>query len=137
MELTVTGKIVEEGGIKKLKINSPDWYETRLQKFSTEEVTVHISDKKPTRSLAQNRLLWVYYQYICEETGNTAMEIHETCKRKFLKPRFIEVKGESLRIPGSTKKLNKSEFSEYIMEIESWSGIPCPNLLDDPRYIPN
>lgn len=83
-----------------------------------------------TRTMNQNNFYWFYLGLIEAETGNLADDIHEYAKRKFLPPRFIKVKGEEIRIPGSTTKLTKLEFGEYMDKLSAWSEVEIPNPED-------
>ncbi len=132
---TFGSEIIEVNGIKKLKMSSTDYFQTRIQKLSVGKYTVTLSDTKPRRSTNQNNYYWLYLGIIEEETGNLASDIHEYAKRKFLPPRFITVKGETIKVPGSTTKLTKTEFGEYLDKISAWSGITLPNPEDAGYYV--
>jgi hypothetical protein len=41
-------------------------------------------------------------------------------KRHFLKSEAVEIAGEVIFLPPSTKKLTKSEFSDYIEQVFAW-----------------
>ncbi len=96
-----------------------------LEKNEGKQIVVGVPEKK--RSLSQNAYLWVYYGVIEQETGNNADDIHEWAKRKFLPPRFITVNGEQMRIPGSTRLLNKADFGDYLDRIAAATEIPLPD----------
>lgn len=85
-----------------------------------------ISVRKPKRSTKQNSFYWKYLTIIEEETGNNAMDLHEIAKRMFLKPIFKTVMGKEYKLPASTTKLSKTEFSDYMDKICDWSGVPIP-----------
>lgn len=130
-------EIVEKSGIRNLIFNNEQYYWTRIQKLPLGKYTVIIDNNAPTRSGAQNNYLWgVVYPTICEETGNEIDDLHEWGKRKFLKPKNITIKGETIKIPGSTTKLSKSDFTEYIMALEQWSGVRIPTP-EEAGYISN
>lgn len=120
-------EIYQDGFTKKARFTNKDYFLTRIQKFPIGKCRVVIEDTKPKRSGQQNRLLWMYYKLIAEETGHSPEEIHEIMKRKFLEPDILVWKEERMRVPASTKALNKSDFSEYIMRIEAETGIQCPD----------
>lgn len=103
-------------------------------------VEIVIERKHATRSLPQNSYYWgvvlprLHAHLI--ETGNTLDDLHDICKCKFL-PKSLaltkkngEIVGEFV-IGGSTTKLNKIEFGEYIERIRDWAltlgcEIPLP-----------
>ena len=87
-------------------------------------------DADSKRTLEQNKLLWVAaYQpianHLSDYTGqliNTDM-VHEICKDKFLEPLLVPRKdGSHKKYSGSTRKLNKKDFGEYLEKVWSWGA---------------
>lgn len=113
----------------KLEFDKEEGYKYFLQNNEGENVVIKIKKAYSSRSEKQNKLYWFYLNLIETETGNIASELHEFFKRKFLKPRFIKVLGNEIRIPGSTTDLDKLEFTEYLRNIEILTGIPIPDLI--------
>lgn len=91
------------------------------------KVRVVIEDDKNPRTLKQNAFYWLYLGLIEDDTGNTAEDLHEIFKRKFLKPRFVKFKNEEVKLPASTTKLDPLDFMEYMDKICALTGIPIPN----------
>src|SRR3954451_21381717 len=79
------------------------------------------------RSSSQNRYYHLYLGVIERETGQSADEIHEWAKWKFLPPRFVTLNGEETRIAGTTKSLGKAEFGDYLDKISAETGVPLPD----------
>lgn len=94
------------------------------------DVEVIIRKKMSRRSTKQNNYYWAYLAIIEKETGDIADDLHEFFKRKLLAPEFKTILGYEIRLPRSTTKLDKLEFTEYITKIEALSGIPAPNPED-------
>lgn len=84
------------------------------------------------RSTNQNRLYWMWLSVIESETGTPREDVHEFLKRKFLEPRTITVGGETLKIPGSTTKLDTAEFCKYMDCVQQWAGEEQSTVLPDP-----
>ena len=125
------GKIVldPKTGRQKLEILSAMWYQHQLQKFKLNDtVTIYISTRKPKRTLAQNAYYWgVYLPLIAKETGEHDIEaLHLFFTGKFLTTELKEVFGQKVRVKKSTTSLSKSDFSEYVMNIEAETGIKAP-----------
>ena len=98
--------------------------------------TFRLSLPENKRSSRQNSYYWLYLGVIEAETGNDANDLHEYFKRIFLKPKFITVMGEEIKVPKSTKDLNKVEFGEYLDKICAKTNV----LLPDPilaGYMPH
>jgi len=102
-------------------------FKQRLGQLEGKDFSLIIDERKPTRSEQQNRYYWLYVQMISDETGYTKDEVHTLCKGKFLTREIKEVLGEKVRITKSTTDLTKSEFSEYILEIQNFTGITPPD----------
>lgn len=80
---------------------------------------------KAARSLAQNRLYWKWLgeiskQYQVDGKSLTTSEWHHLCAMKFLGIKTIEIGEKTFPMPAkSTTKLKVSEFSEYLLKIET------------------
>lgn len=91
-------------------------------------VTITIERKHATRSLSQNALYWaVYVETISEHTGYTPDEIHELLKAKFLPKKVAIADGngeliDDIMIGGTTTRLNKIQFGEYLQSIHEWAS---------------
>lgn len=81
----------------------------------------------PKRSTQQNSYYWFYLGLVEDSTGLDANELHEIFKRLFLPPRFVKYKGREIKLPATTIKLSKSDFSDYLDKICMESGVSLPN----------
>jgi hypothetical protein len=80
----------------------------------------YVEIKPSTRTSEQNRLYWAELQTLSEKCGHTPELWHCFMKRHFLKSEAVEIAGEVIFLPPSTKKLTKSEFSDYIEQVFAW-----------------
>lgn len=85
-----------------------------------------------TRTLSQNALLWVFYDWLMDDCGlkdeyATSEELHETFKAAFLSKKHFTPSGKIILKIGSTTTLNKQEFSDFLEKINNalidWNGI--------------
>lgn len=102
-------------------------FKQRLEQLEDKKFTLTVDESIPTRSEQQNRYYWLYIKMISDETGFTKDEVHLLCKGKFLTREIKEVLGDKVRITKSTTELTKSEFAEYIQEIQTFTGITPPD----------
>jgi len=119
----------DERGMNKLIVKSQRWYQHQLNKFKNgENVSLMIHNEKPKRTDRQNRYLWgAFYPKIAEETGEHDLDrLHSLFTGKFLTEGVVEVLGEKVRMKKSSAILSKSEFSEFIMNIEAETGVEAP-----------
>ena len=114
----------------QLAVKATNWYQNELNKFKDgEEVFISLSNKKPKRSDQQNRYYWLYLGIISTETGEQDIEaLHELFKGKFLGRKIKEVLGYNVLVKGSTTKLDKLEFCDYIRAIENLTGVQAPSV---------
>lgn len=81
---------------------------------------VSVKPWHPKRSVDANRRLWALHTLAASSTGHSAEEMHEFCKEKFLPQGTVVVAGEERKISGSTAKLNKAEFREFMERVEAF-----------------
>ncbi|MBU8921760.1 MAG: recombination protein NinB [Bacteroidales bacterium] len=85
--------------------------------------------KADRRTSDQNALLWVgayrpIAEYLSEQSGKiiTSEHVHAVAKDRFLDPVIVELNGKSKSYPGSTTKLKKKEFGDYLEQVWAWGG---------------
>lgn len=117
----------ENKGLKFKSDYQRGLFDQRLAQLDGKEFVLQIDERKPTRSEQQNRFYHLYINMISRESGHTHDELHSMFKGKFLTREIKEVLGEKVRITKSTTDLTKSEFSEYILEIQNFTGITPPD----------
>lgn len=132
-----SGEIEEVNGKKRIAIHNENFYQTEINRFKVgDKVSINVTNKKPKRTLAQNRRYWWYLEMICQETGEPSAErLHALFSGKFLTVGMYKVLGETVRMKRSTTDLTVSEMIEYIMKIEAETGIIPPPLDDDNDYV--
>lgn len=99
-----------------------------MQRFRDGEVVVTVERRHATRSVEQNAAYWVaIVNPLAEHTGYTPDEIHEILKAKFLPKRVAIQDGngeivDEYVIGGTTTRLDKVQFGEFIREIQVWAA---------------
>lgn len=91
---------------------------------------VEITKHKKSRSVAANRLMWMWLNLIAKETGNEPEDLHHLLKVKFLGTETKIFMGSEIERPKSTTKLNTKEFTNYLDKIETLAmsiGITLPH----------
>ena len=95
------------------------------------------------RTVEQNRLYWAILKEISEQHAVNNVKYRESAWHEILKKAFLPSKLEKLPdetemiVYKSTTKLNKEEFSNYILDVESFcreSNIVIDHLLEDMPY---
>ena len=90
---------------------------------------VEWSQADAKRTTEQNALLWVsayrpIAQFLSEQSNKviTSEMVHAVAKDRFLDPVVVEMNGKRKSYPGSTTKLGKKAFSDYLEQVYSWGA---------------
>jgi len=109
------------------------------------EVTVQVHNQ--TRSIAQNRMMWMWLKLIADyvnehspeqydEFGNIILysdeDFHELFKKTYLPTKVIDFSGTVCRVAKSTTKLKTSEFTNYLENIDWYSAKHLGLVLPHP-----
>jgi len=70
------------------------------------------------RSLAANRLYWLWLRCIHDETGQAEQDLHEYFKGKYLAWQHKEIFGQEVSITPRTRSLDTKQFTEYLDKIK-------------------
>lgn len=133
-EIVTTGFV--KGG--KLEMRNRKAVTEQLRRMKDGEVLITIEPRKAARSSQQNRAYWgLVVEAISDHTGYSPEDVHEILKAKFLPKRLAvadgngEIVGEYV-IGGTTTKLNKLEFGEYMDAIKRWAAEELDIVIPDP-----
>ena len=92
-------------------------------------VLVEWCDADSKRNSEQNRLLWVsayrpIAAFLSENSGKviTSEHVHAVAKDRFLDPIVVALGDKSKSYPGSTTKLGKRAFSDYLEQVYAWGA---------------
>ena len=135
LEIVTTAR-VEKG---RFKVRNWERIQARLARCRDGEFVITIQRKHAIRTLAMNALYWgVYVKELSEYTGFTPDEMHFWLKAKFLPKKLAvansngEVVGEYV-LGGSTTRLNKIEFGDYLREIKQWAQDALGVVIPEPE----
>ncbi len=93
------------------------------------QLTIEIKKFINNRTLAQNRLYWLWLNIIGDELGYSADELHDSYKAMFLTDR-----SKKIPLVRSTTVLDTKQFTTYMELIRKQAvhlGITLPTDLDD------
>lgn len=99
----------------------------RAKKLAESWVIVDLTEKKPRRSLPQNKYLHVILAYFGAQTGNTLEWVKQQYYKKLVNPDlFIREKEDKylgrIKILRSSADLDTSEFSLSIERFRNWAA---------------
>ena len=74
----------------------------------------------PKRSVDANKRLWALHQAAAQVTGYSVDEMHDYCKHRFLPHSTISVGGVKQEVSGSSAKLSKKAFRDFMDQVEAF-----------------
>ena len=118
----------------RMQTNVVKQIQSVLHSFEGKRISIKLDKIKSSRSHQQNKYYWVCVTILSQEIGYEKNELHEILKYKFLtKEKVDEKTGECYNFVGSTTKLNKTEFGEFVAELQRWSSQTFNVVLPDPN----
>lgn len=94
---------------------------------------VEILRSSVRRSLDQNKLYWLWLNFLAKEIGYTPEELHSVFALKFLGATHRVIYDETIVNIPSTKSLSKDEFSSYLQDIHAFVLIEMDIQLPFPQ----
>ena len=95
---------------------------------------VEIKPYKKNRTLAQNKLMWLWLTCIGDDIGYTPEEMYDIMVDKLLPDEYIEYGGKQIKKNKSTSRLNTKEFTVFLEHMDRWAvsemGIVLPSPED-------
>lgn len=99
----------------------------RAKKLAESEKVIELTEKKPRRSLPQNKYLHVILAYFGAQTGNTLEWVKQQYYKKLVNPDlFIREKEDKylgrIKVLRSSADLDTNEFSLSIERFRNWAA---------------
>lgn len=112
------------------------WIDTSLKHIMNGCHTIQIVQKRKKRSVAQNRLMWLWFTCIEIEVGQTKQDIHDYYCMKYLRNEIANpATGEVIAVPGHTSTLTTQAFTRFLEQVQSDAaaelGITLPSPEDE------
>ena len=120
---------VKKGRIEIIKAKR-DWKEW-IKSLEGKKLEIVVKEWKETRSNAQNRLMWSWFQILEDDSGQPKEDYHDYFKKQFL-CRVIKIRGKLEKVVGSTAILNTKEMSEHLEKIREAAATLFETELPDP-----
>lgn len=96
--------------------------------------TLTIERKAKKRSLSQNSLMWMWFNCLADETGQSVDDIHDTYCAMFLTRTAVNTHGDEVKVQRGTSKLNTSEMTDFMNRVQldaAEMGIRLPRPEDE------
>ena len=96
------------------------WVERHINWLGNGLYELKIAKKVKRRSLPQNRLMWMWFACIGQDTGQSVDDIHDYYAYKFL-PRYITDLETSaqVRVAGHTSTLTTEAFTDFLNQVQA------------------
>jgi hypothetical protein len=110
--------LIKSDGVFKNLRAAHEWLDRMCSFAANGEYELILKKKTKKRSIAQNRLLWLWFACISDETGNTSADVHDYYCNKFLS-RVVKIGSDEMVIGGSTSKLTSTCFAKFLNDIQA------------------
>ena len=108
------------------------WLDVTAKSLKDGEYEISISKVKKSRSLSQNKLMWLWFKCISDETGTEIQDIHDYYCDLFLK-REVTIKGKEVLVTGSTSQLDTKNFTIFMKKIQADASTELGIILPLPE----
>lgn len=114
------------------------WLDRQLRHIANGQYQIVIKRRVKTRTLAQNRLMWLWFACMQRETGQPAMDFHDHYCLTLLGRDIVNpASGVVERVGGHTSELSKDAFAQFLNQVQADAatefGITLPSP-DDPGF---
>lgn len=112
------------------------WLDKSVKWLTNGRHVIEIKRSVRKRSLAQNRLMWLWFACIEQETGQYAADIHDYYCLKYLPHDITDLAtGETVRVAGHTSILTTEAFTDFLNKVQADAatelGITLPSPEDE------
>ena len=96
------------------------WLDKSVKWLTNGRHTLEIKRSVRKRSLAQNRLMWLWFACIEQETGQYAQDIHDYYCLRFLRREVTDLStGAMVAVPGHTSALSAEAFTDFLNKVQA------------------
>ena len=110
------------------------WVERHIGWLRNGSYELKIAPKRKTRSQPQNRLMWMWFACISQETGQNIDGIHDYYCFRFLPRHITDLEtGATVRVPGHTSTLTTEAFTEFLNQVQADAATELGITLPTPE----
>ena len=96
------------------------WIDRNVKYLMNGRYILQIAAKRQIRSVAQNRLMWLWFTCIEIETGQPKQDVHDFYCFKYLRNEIVNpTTGEVIAVPGHTSTLTTTAFTRFLNQVQS------------------
>ena len=126
--LKINGKISDMAAIHA-------WVDKSVKYLMNGRYSLVIAKKQRNRSVAQNRLMWLWFTCIAQETGETPERIHDYYCYRYIPHEITDLStGQVIKVCGHSSSLTTEAFTNFLNQVQADAatelGITLPNPDD-------
>ena len=96
------------------------WLDRTVRYVTNGRHTITMSRTVRRRSVSQNRLMWMWFGCIAQETGQTPQDIHDYYCYKYLPREVVNPStGETIIVGGHTSLLSAEQFTNFLNNVQA------------------
>lgn len=107
----------DNGQVRDLA-NIHRWIDAKINLARNGEYVLKFAKQSKPRTISQNRLMWMWFTCISQETGTPEQDIHDYYCSLYLRKR-VDYKGHSQEVVIGTSGLTTAQFSEFMDRIKA------------------
>ena len=120
------------GNVSNLK-DLHSWLDRNVKYLRNGTFTLQIVGKIRCRTLAQNRLMWMWFTCIEVETGQPREDIHDYYTLKFLPKDITDfTTGAMVSVGGHTSTLTTETFTDFLNKVQADAATELGITLPQP-----
>ncbi len=108
-----------------------DWLANRIKLLRNGKYILKIEYHSKKRTLSQNKLMWLWFACIAQETGGNKDDIYLVYTHLFLK-KDIEFQQQIIQTTERTSKLDTFRFAKFLDEVQIHAQTELGITLPDP-----
>lgn len=110
------------------------WLDRATRWITNGNYTLTLKRRVAKRTLAQNRLMWMWFACIEQETGQPQVDVHDYYCLKFLSRDIADpATGEAVRIGGHTSTLTTEAFTDFLNRVQADAATELGITLPTPE----
>ena len=117
------------------RVSIQNWLSRAIKYATNGQYTISLSRRLKRRSIAQNRLMWLWFACMQRETGQPAIDFHDHYCLTLLGRDIVNpASGVVERVGGHTSELSKEAFTQFLNQVQADAatefGITLPSPTD-------
>lgn len=95
------------------------WIDKVVKYLMNGGYTITITKVVKKRTLSQNRLMWMWFKCMEDDSGQSAQDWHDYYCKKLLGREFVTPDGEINILSGHTSTMNTAQMTDFLNKVQA------------------